>query len=159
MLVHDGIPFELDSEEQVRHAIEIMRIAGTEVCGGVEIGVDTDQKLTGGERYRHKRPVAKRMWQTVRSKHWGQRNELHPCGETRLSGTGGLISAALGSCRPLRFFSRQPDEALPARETGYAPAPSSTCLIFSARSFFRYGLFSSATPGSSRPWCTIAFSV
>ena len=55
MLVHDGILFELDSEEQVQHAIEIMRIAGTEVCGGLEIGVDTDQKLIGGARYRDKR--------------------------------------------------------------------------------------------------------
>jgi hypothetical protein len=65
MLVHDGILFELDNEEQVQHAIEIMRIAGTEVCGGLEIGVDTDQKLIGGARYRDKRPVAKRMWAVV----------------------------------------------------------------------------------------------
>ena len=36
MLVHDGILLELDSEEQVQHAIEIMRKAGTEVCGGLE---------------------------------------------------------------------------------------------------------------------------
>ena len=35
MLVHDGILFELDTEEQVAHAKEIMRIAGTEVCGGL----------------------------------------------------------------------------------------------------------------------------
>ena len=48
MLVHDGILFELDTEEQVQHAIEIMRNAGTEVCGGLEIGVDVDQKLIGG---------------------------------------------------------------------------------------------------------------
>jgi hypothetical protein len=65
MLVHDGILFELDSEEQVQHAIEIMRIAGTEVCSGMEIGVDTDQKLIGGARYRDKRPVAKHMWAVV----------------------------------------------------------------------------------------------
>jgi hypothetical protein len=65
MLVHDGILFELDNEEQVQHAIEIMRIAGTEVCGGLEIGVDTDQKLIGGARYRDKRPVAQKMWATV----------------------------------------------------------------------------------------------
>src|SRR6185295_1875879 len=65
MLVHDGILFELDSEEQVQHTVEIMRAAGTEVCGGLEIGVDTDQKLVGGARYRDKRPVAKRMWATV----------------------------------------------------------------------------------------------
>ena len=65
MLVHDGILFELDTEEQVQHAIEIMRVAGAEVCGGLEIGVDVDQKLIGGARYRDKRPVAERMWQTV----------------------------------------------------------------------------------------------
>ena len=65
MLVHDGILFELDNEEQVQHAIEIMRIAGTEVCGGLEIGVDIDQKLIGGARYRDKRPVAKKMWAVV----------------------------------------------------------------------------------------------
>ena len=34
MLVHDGILFELDTEEQVEHANEIMRAAGAEVCGG-----------------------------------------------------------------------------------------------------------------------------
>src|SRR6476646_10868099 len=51
MLVHDGILFELDNEEQVQHAIEIMRIAGAEVCGGLELGVDVDQMLIGGRRY------------------------------------------------------------------------------------------------------------
>ena len=65
MLVHDGILFELDNEEQVQHAIEIMRIAGTEVCGGLELGVDIDQKLIGGERYRDKRPVAIKMWGVI----------------------------------------------------------------------------------------------
>ena len=65
MLVHDGILFELDCEEQVQQAIEIMRTAGTEVCGGLEIGVDIDQKLIGGARYQDKRPVAKRMWEEV----------------------------------------------------------------------------------------------
>ena len=65
MLVHDGILFELDNKEQVEHAKEIMRAAGAEVCGGLEIGVDEDQKLIGGARYRDKRPVAERMWQTV----------------------------------------------------------------------------------------------
>ena len=65
MLVHDGILFELDSEEQVQQAIEIMRTAGTEVCGGLEIGVDIDQKLIGGERYQDKRPMAKHMWEVV----------------------------------------------------------------------------------------------
>ena len=35
------------------------------MCGGLEIGVDEDQKLIGGARYRDKRPVAMRMWQIV----------------------------------------------------------------------------------------------
>jgi hypothetical protein len=65
MLVHDGILFELDREEQVTHAIEIMRGAGRDVCGGFEIDVDEDQKLMGGTRYRDKRPVAESMWNTV----------------------------------------------------------------------------------------------
>ena len=63
--MHDGILFELDNEEQVQHAIEIMRITGTEVCGGLELGVDIDQKLIGGERYRDKRPVAIKMWDVI----------------------------------------------------------------------------------------------
>ena len=65
MLVHDGILFELDNEEQAVHAVEIMRAAGREVCGGFEVGVDEDQKLIGGARYRDKRPVALSMWHTV----------------------------------------------------------------------------------------------
>lgn len=65
MLVHDGILFELDNEEQVQHAIEIMRNAGKELCGGLEIGVDVDQKLIGGARYRDKRPMAVKMWDTI----------------------------------------------------------------------------------------------
>ena len=65
MLVHDGILFELDNEEQIQHAIEIMQVAGAEVCSGLEIGVDVDQKLIGGARYRDKRPIAKHMWKVV----------------------------------------------------------------------------------------------
>jgi DNA polymerase I len=65
MLVHDGILFELDDDEQVRHAIEIMQKAGTEVCRGLEIGVDRDQELRGGARYRDKREVAVRIWATI----------------------------------------------------------------------------------------------
>ena len=63
--IHDGILFELDNEEQVTHAVEIMRGAGRDVCGGFEIDVDVDQKLIGGARYRDKRPVAESMWNTV----------------------------------------------------------------------------------------------
>ena len=39
-----------------------MRAAGREVCDGFEIGVDVDQRLEPGARYRDKRPVAKKMW-------------------------------------------------------------------------------------------------
>jgi DNA polymerase I len=64
MLVHDGILLEVDNEEQVAQAIDIMRAAGRDVCN-FEIGVDIDQKLVGGARYRDKRPVAQKMWQTI----------------------------------------------------------------------------------------------
>jgi DNA polymerase I len=65
MLIHDGILFELDREEQIEHAKEIMRGAGRDTCNGLEIGVDEDQKLIGGVRYRDKRPMAKKMWGTI----------------------------------------------------------------------------------------------
>jgi DNA polymerase I len=67
MLVHDGILFELDNDEQVQHAIEIMRGAGRDTCNGLEIGVDIDQRLVGGARYRDKRPLAVKMWNVVMS--------------------------------------------------------------------------------------------
>jgi DNA polymerase I len=65
MLIHDGILFELDNEEQVEHAKEIMRSAGRDVCNGFEIGVDEDQRLVGGKRYADGRDVAKEMWRTI----------------------------------------------------------------------------------------------
>jgi hypothetical protein len=65
MLVHDGILLEVQTEEQVAQAIEIMRRAGTEVCRGLEIGVGVDQQLSGGGRYRDKRKVAQAMWSTI----------------------------------------------------------------------------------------------
>ena len=65
MLIHDGILFEVKDQEQIEHAIEIMRAAGRDVCNGLEIGVDIDQKLEGGARYRDKRDVAKQMWATI----------------------------------------------------------------------------------------------
>ena len=42
-----------------------MKAAGRDVCNGFEIGVDIDQRLEHGARYRDKRPVAQRMWQTI----------------------------------------------------------------------------------------------
>lgn len=65
MLVHDGILLELDTDEQVQHAIEIMRKAGRNTCNGLELGVDVDQRLVSGARYSDKRPMAKAMWRTI----------------------------------------------------------------------------------------------
>jgi DNA polymerase I len=65
MLIHDGLLIGARDMEQVEHAKHIMRQAGRDVCDGLEIGVDTDQELHGGARYRDKRPVAKKMWATM----------------------------------------------------------------------------------------------
>jgi hypothetical protein len=65
MLIHDGILIEAGSPEQVELAKEIMRSAGRDTCDGLEISVDVDQTLVGGARYCDKRPVAKKMWETI----------------------------------------------------------------------------------------------
>ena len=65
MLIHDAILIEARDKEQIAHAIEIMRAAGRDVCNGFEIGVDIDQLLEHGARYRDKRDVAKEMWATI----------------------------------------------------------------------------------------------
>jgi hypothetical protein len=65
MLVHDGILLEVKDKEHFAHAIEIMRSAARDVCDGFEIGVDVDQMLEHGARYRDKRPVAQAMWATI----------------------------------------------------------------------------------------------
>jgi DNA polymerase I len=65
MLIHDGILIELTDERQIEQVIDIMRGAGSDVCGGFEIGVDVDQILRHGARYRDKRPVAQQMWATM----------------------------------------------------------------------------------------------
>jgi DNA polymerase I len=65
MLIHDGILIEARDREQIEHAMDIMRSAGRDVCGGFEIGVDVDQLLRPGEHYCDKRDVAKEMWATV----------------------------------------------------------------------------------------------
>jgi len=72
MLVHDGILFEHGSLEQAEHAREIMRLSGRLVCDGLEIGVDADQIIRRGidghdGRFRDKRPVAEKMWDTIMS--------------------------------------------------------------------------------------------
>ena len=65
MLIHDGILIEVADEEQIEQAKDIMHAAGRDVCDGLEIGVDVDQLLRGGARYRDKRPVAQHMWTTM----------------------------------------------------------------------------------------------
>jgi hypothetical protein len=65
MLVHDGILLEVETKEQIAAAMEAMRWAGREVCDGFEVGVDIDQMLEGGARYRDKRPVARKLWATI----------------------------------------------------------------------------------------------
>jgi hypothetical protein len=65
MLIHDGILFEETEREKIEHAKEIMLTAGRDVCSGLEIGVDVDQLLENGARYRDKRPMAQQMWTTV----------------------------------------------------------------------------------------------
>jgi DNA polymerase I-like protein with 3'-5' exonuclease and polymerase domains len=65
MLIHDGILLEARDQDEIDHAVEIMRAAGRDVCDGLEIGVDVDQRLEHGARYRDKRPVAKAMWATI----------------------------------------------------------------------------------------------
>ena len=42
MLVHDAVLIEADNEEQIAHAVEIMKSAGRDVCDGFEIGVDVE---------------------------------------------------------------------------------------------------------------------
>jgi DNA polymerase I-like protein with 3'-5' exonuclease and polymerase domains len=65
MLIHEGILLEARDQDEIDHAVEIMRAAGRDVCDGLEIGVDVDRRLEHGARYRDKRPVAKAMWATI----------------------------------------------------------------------------------------------
>jgi hypothetical protein len=65
MLIHDGILLEETNRERIKLAKEIMREAGRNTCDGLEIGVDVDQLLENGARYRDKRPVAQQMWDTI----------------------------------------------------------------------------------------------
>jgi hypothetical protein len=65
MLIHDGILFEETDPEKIDQARDIMVAAGRDVCGGLTIGADTDQLLTGGARYRDKRPMAMKMWAAI----------------------------------------------------------------------------------------------
>jgi hypothetical protein len=65
MLVHDGILLEVETKEQTAAVMDAMHWAGREVCDGFEVGVDIDQMLEGGARYRDKRPVARKLWATI----------------------------------------------------------------------------------------------
>jgi hypothetical protein len=65
MLVHDGILFEETDAEKIEIAKDIMRASGRDCCNGFEIGVDEDQLLKGGARYRDKRLMAQSMWASI----------------------------------------------------------------------------------------------
>ena len=65
MLIHDGILLEETDCEKIEHAKDIMCGAGRDTCDGFEIGVDIDQMLMSGARYRDKRPMAQKMWATM----------------------------------------------------------------------------------------------
>jgi hypothetical protein len=66
MLIHDGILFEETDPRKVEEAREIMRAVGREICNGIDVGVDLDWcTLKTGQRYRDKRPMAKKMWGVV----------------------------------------------------------------------------------------------
>jgi hypothetical protein len=83
MLVHDGILFSEMDPRRIPEAIQIMRDVGSEVCHGIEVGVDLDwctlnttgvtidagtnwRALASGDRgYRDKRDMAKKMWATI----------------------------------------------------------------------------------------------
>jgi len=65
--IHDGILLEETDREKIEHAKEITRKTGCDVCNGFEIGVDVDQMLIGGARYRDKREMAQKMWDTILS--------------------------------------------------------------------------------------------
>jgi len=65
MLIHDGILFEETDPEKIAHAIEIMRQAGRDVCGGFEVGVDLGKRIEGGEHYHDTRKIAVKMYTTI----------------------------------------------------------------------------------------------
>ena len=67
MLVHDALLLEARNQEEIEQTICIMRAAGRDVCNGLEIGVDVDQRLERGGRYQDKRPVARQMWAAIMS--------------------------------------------------------------------------------------------
>jgi DNA polymerase I len=100
MLIHDGVLLEVHSEDEVMQAMHIMREAGRDVCNGLEIGVDIDQRLEHGARYADKRPVAEKMWATIMTAlrevgaipeedhHRGRTYKIHPAGRAAYSGEG-----------------------------------------------------------------------
>jgi DNA polymerase I-like protein with 3'-5' exonuclease and polymerase domains len=65
MLVHDGILFEEADPLKIEEATEIMRTIGREICDGIDVGVDLDWSTNTGLRYRDKREVAQKMWDTI----------------------------------------------------------------------------------------------
>jgi hypothetical protein len=65
MLVHDGILFEETDPRKIEEAREIMRAVGRQVCDGINVGVDLDWSTEKDRRYRDKREMAQKMWDTI----------------------------------------------------------------------------------------------
>jgi hypothetical protein len=65
MLVHDALLLEVDNDDQIEQAKEIMRTVSRNIFDEFEIGADLDQRLINGARYQDKRPVAQQMWATI----------------------------------------------------------------------------------------------
>ena len=62
-----SILLEVDHEEEVERAREIMCWAGRQICDGLEVGANVDKLLRPGERFLDKRPMATALWGTVRT--------------------------------------------------------------------------------------------
>jgi hypothetical protein len=71
-----------------------------------------------------------------------------------------VLGLAGDLARQSERLKQEVDSFLATVRAAYPGAPlPSTSRIFCARSDFRYGLLSRATPGSRRPSCTMALSV
>jgi hypothetical protein len=54
----------VQDDAEIARAVEVMRWASREVCGGFELGIDVE-RLARGAHYQDKRPMAKKMWSTI----------------------------------------------------------------------------------------------
>jgi hypothetical protein len=78
--------------------LTILRVCvGRDVCDGLQIGVDNEQILDSGRRYRDKRPMAQKMWATIMTTPTATRSpRLSPPQPSGGSGAGGLLLMGVG---------------------------------------------------------------